>query len=72
MKHLVLLVKGPFCFVFKSVEDVAPKHAIGLAHVKPAGRDPSHGLLIVNLATNLGDVEHEMSFADETTAKAMS
>jgi hypothetical protein len=69
-KEYLVLIKGPFCFVFKSVEDLAPKYAISLAYMKPVVRDPSHGRSIVTLETTLGDLEYEMSFADETTAKA--
>jgi hypothetical protein len=69
-KDYFVLIKGPFCFVFKSVEDPSPKYAISLAFMKPVARAPSQGRSIVVLETNLGDVEYEMSFADETTAKA--
>jgi hypothetical protein len=65
-----VLIKGPFVFVFKTVEDPAPKYAISLAHMKPALRAPSHGRLIVTLETNFGDVEYEMGFVNETVAKA--
>jgi hypothetical protein len=70
LKEYILLIKGPFCFVFKSEEDLSPKYAISLAHMRPGARDPSRGRSIVTLETSLGDVEYEMSFADETTANA--
>lgn len=38
--------------------------------MKPVARAPSHGRSIVTLETTLGEIEYEMSFADETTAKA--
>jgi hypothetical protein len=34
LKERVLLIEGPFCFVFSKEDDPAPKYAISLAHMK--------------------------------------
>lgn len=64
----LLLVKGPFCFVFANESDKAPQYAISLAHMKCVKKAPKGGHFIVTLETNLGDVEYEMSFEKEDIA----
>jgi hypothetical protein len=67
-KNVVILIKGPFCFVYKGVSDAAPKYAISLSFMKSSVREPSHGRFPVTLETTLGDVEYELFFADKDTA----
>jgi hypothetical protein len=65
-----LLVKGPFCFVFASINAPSPKYAIGLhnmqATTKPGGLS---GRAFVVLEERLGDVDYEFSFQTEEMAK---
>lgn len=65
-KEKLLLIKGPFCFVFHNEDDLAPKYAISLAHMKAKNQAQS---LVVTLETNLGDTEYEISFVEEKSAK---
>jgi hypothetical protein len=64
----LLLVKGPFCFVFYNENDKAPKYAISLAHLKAAKRTPAQKRFCVSLQTNLGEVEYDMIFEREEIA----
>ena len=68
---MILLIKGPYLFVFGKETDPAPKYAITLAHMKvvvqhSASRDGQQHLTI---ETSLGDKEWEMSFEQENIAK---
>jgi hypothetical protein len=65
LKERLLLIKGPFCFVFNKEDDPAPKYAISLAHVKAKA---SQGTTVVTLETNLGDIEYEITFKEEKIA----
>eukprot|EP00529_Nitzschia_sp_RCC80_P032719 CAMPEP_0113492830 /NCGR_PEP_ID=MMETSP0014_2-20120614/28280_1 /TAXON_ID=2857 /ORGANISM="Nitzschia sp." /LENGTH=231 /DNA_ID=CAMNT_0000386677 /DNA_START=112 /DNA_END=807 /DNA_ORIENTATION=- /assembly_acc=CAM_ASM_000159 len=65
----IVLIKGPFCFVFNKESDPSPKYAIGAAHMKAVSRQESHGHYIVTIETNLGDVEYELKFDKENIAK---
>jgi hypothetical protein len=69
LKERLLLIKGPFVFVFSSEEDKAPKYAISLAHLKTNMRGLSGGFHVVTLETNLGDLEYEISFKQENIAE---
>ncbi len=68
-KEKFILVKGPFCFVFAEETAQAPKYAISLAHLKAAAREPINGHTVVTLETNLGDIEYEIGFMEEKSAK---
>jgi len=59
-----LLIKGPYCFVFKDENAPAPKYAISLAHMVP--RESSKGQ--VALETSLGDQEYIVTFDDGQVA----
>eukprot|EP00980_Cylindrotheca_fusiformis_P007058 scaffold1481_cov137-Cylindrotheca_fusiformis.AAC.12 len=63
-----ILVKGPFCFVFKNEDSPAPKYAFSFAHMTAHKQKPSHGIAVVFLQTALGDVEYEMRFSDDLEA----
>jgi hypothetical protein len=63
-KEKLLLIKGPFCFVFNKEDDLAPKYAISLAHMKAKKQ-----ATVVTLETNLGDSEYEIIFLGEKHAK---
>jgi hypothetical protein len=71
-KERLILIKGPFCFVFKNEDAAAPKYAISLAYLKALKRKPSHGVTVVTLETELGDVEYEIRFSEEDPAKAFA
>lgn len=67
----LILIKGPFCFVFEHEKDLAPKYAISLAHLKAKKQEQSHSLGpgLTTLETSLGDVEYEINFQGEEEAK---
>mmetsp|Transcript_100852 Transcript_100852/g.151119 ORF Transcript_100852/g.151119 Transcript_100852/m.151119 type:complete len:230 (+) Transcript_100852:45-734(+) len=65
----LLLIKGPFVFVFKSEEDKAPQYAISLAHMTASSKGGSQGSYVVTLGSNLGDVDYVLNFKDEKIAK---
>lgn len=68
-KQRLILIKGPFIFVYANESDKAPKYAISLAHMKAKSQGPSGGMHVVTLETNLGDVEYELSFKIQGIAK---
>jgi hypothetical protein len=72
MLWLLEELEGPFCFVFKNEDAAAPKYAISLAYLKALKRKPSHGVTVVTLETELGDVEYEIRFSEEDPAKAFA
>lgn len=59
---MLVLIKGPFLFVFKNESSQAPKYAVGLAHMKAHRREEVMGHTTVDLETNLGDIEYEITF----------
>jgi uncharacterized membrane protein YkoI len=61
----IILVKGPFCFVFSTNKTSSPIYAISLSHMKAVVDDST----TVTLETNLGDIEYEVTFEDAETAK---
>ncbi|EEC48842.1 predicted protein [Phaeodactylum tricornutum CCAP 1055/1] len=66
----LMLIKGPFCFVFESVKAESPEYAIGLQNMRPEIQPPSsQGRTCVSMNTNLGDTEYEVSFESENTAR---
>jgi hypothetical protein len=71
-KESLILIKGPFCFVFKNEDAAAPKYAISFAYLKALKRKPSHGVTVVTLESELGDVEYEVRFSEEDPAKAFA
>jgi hypothetical protein len=65
--EVLVLIKGPFLFVFKNQTSQSPKYAVPLAHlhatVKGEGHVlATHGYTSVNLETALGDVEYVVMF----------
>lgn len=68
-KEKLVLVKGPFAFVFTNEFDDAPKYAMALANLKPVSKGSHGSSYLVTLETNLGDVEYEFSFEKEALAK---
>jgi hypothetical protein len=68
-KEQLLLIKGPFIFVFGHESDKAPKYAISLAMMKAKSQKGTGGNYLVSLETTLGDVEYEISFKTEAIAK---
>lgn len=68
-KQQLLLIKGPFVFVFAHESDKAPKYAISLATLKAKSQGGSGSAHLVTLETTLGDVEYEISFKAENIAK---
>jgi hypothetical protein len=65
----IILIKGPYCFVFGKETDQAPKYAISLAHLKAKLQSPSHGMFCVTIETTLGDVDWELGFSQKQTAQ---
>lgn len=65
--EVLVLIKGPFLFVFKNETSQSPKYAVPLAHLKATVKEEGHGLSThgytsVNLETALGDVEYVVTF----------
>lgn len=56
------MIKGPYIFVYKDESSQAPKYAISLCHMKAHRREEVHGHTTVDLETNLGDIEYEITF----------
>lgn len=65
------MIKGPFCFVFKTETSASPIYAISLSHMKAKQNAPNstRGDHSVVLETTLGDVEYEFVFATADTAE---
>lgn len=72
MKERYILVKGQFCFVFKTENAAGPRYAFSFAFVTAHQRKSYHGLSVVSLETALGDVEYEIGFSDEDSAFAFA
>ncbi|CAB9515883.1 expressed unknown protein [Seminavis robusta] len=60
----LVLLKGPFCFVFKNAGASAPLYAISLVDMKTDRKGQ-----VALLQTNLGDTDYELTFSDEADAK---
>jgi hypothetical protein len=66
----IVLIKGPYCFVFNNERDPSPKYAVGAAHMKPVLHPKeSQGRYVVTIETHLGDIEYELKFDKENIAK---
>jgi hypothetical protein len=61
------LIKGPFCFVFASKNDAAPKYAVRLQSMQAQLKSPASPVVV--LQTKLGDIEYEFAFNDTKAAK---
>jgi hypothetical protein len=68
-KEEILLIKGPYLFVFAKERDPAPKYAIELAHTKTVMQQSSGGVQHMTIETSLGDVEWELTFQKQNIAK---
>ncbi len=68
-KERLVLIKGPFVFVFSSESDMAPKYAINLAHLQAKSHGSSGGSYLATLETSLGDVEYTILFKEDSIAK---
>mmetsp|Transcript_17807 Transcript_17807/g.29444 ORF Transcript_17807/g.29444 Transcript_17807/m.29444 type:complete len:236 (-) Transcript_17807:1126-1833(-) len=66
---VIILIKGPFCFIFKNEAASTPRYAINLAHMKAKTQSAPSGRHPVALETNLGDIEYEVYLKDEETAE---
>lgn len=62
-----ILLKGPFCFVFKTELSSSPLYAINLVDMRTERKGA-----IALLQTTLGDTAYEFKFEDEDTAKNFS
>lgn len=69
-KEQLLLIKGPFIFVFDSEKDKAPKYAINLVHLSARYNGTFGGDHVVLLETSLRDVEYEFNFEKKEIAKS--
>ena len=68
MKERLILIKGPFIFVYNSENEKAPKYAVSLAHLNAVSKGTHGGSNMVTLETTLGDVEYEVSFKEKNIA----
>jgi hypothetical protein len=64
----LILVKGPFCFVFVNENAPSPKYAIALKDIRARVKHPSSSGHVL-LETIMGDVEYELTFATEEIAQ---
>ncbi|KAL3918052.1 MAG: hypothetical protein SGILL_004428 [Bacillariaceae sp.] len=72
-KEKILLIKGPYLFVFVKETDTAPKYAIELAHMKTKmQQQSSEKQQNMTIETSLGDVEWELTFEQKNIAKQFS
>ena len=69
---VIILIKGPFCFVYSDDKAPAPKFAISLSNLKASVQESSHGNFPVSLQTLLGDVEYQIFFAEKEMADLFS
>jgi hypothetical protein len=67
-KEKILLIKGPYLFVFAKESDTAPKYAIELAHMKAVMKQSSSGVQHMTIETSLGDVEWNLTFQQKGIA----
>jgi hypothetical protein len=65
----IVLIKGPYCFVFNKESDTSPKYAIALAHMKAVTQPSSRGQFPVSIETSMGDPEWDLIFQQENIAK---
>jgi hypothetical protein len=68
-KEKILLIKGPYLFVFTNESDTAPTYAIELAHMKTVMQQSSEKQQSMTIETSLGDVEWELTFEHGSIAK---
>ena len=59
----LILLKGPFCFVFKNAASSSPLYAVNLVDLKSERKG-----IIALLQSGLGDTQYELRFADEDQA----
>jgi hypothetical protein len=69
---MLVLIKGPFCFVFPDESSEAPKYAISLAYMTPKARPAKMGKLAVALESSLGDVEFVFLFSTTSSERKSS
>lgn len=65
---VIILIKGPFVFVYGSETSSSPKYAVSLKGLKAQKKGQEHGRHPVMLETTLGDPQYEFSFADDEAA----
>jgi hypothetical protein len=68
-KEKILLIKGPYLFVFAKESDPAPKYAVELAHMKAVMKPSSGSVQHMTIETSLGDVEWDLTFQQQGIAK---
>jgi hypothetical protein len=64
----LILVKGPFCFVFVNGNAPSPKYAIALTEIRAQVKHPASSGRVL-LESPLGDVEYELAFATKEIAE---
>ena len=67
-KERLVLIKGPFLFVYLKETDKAPKYAVSLVYMKPILQKSAGKTYEVWLETAMGDVEYELCFAQKNIA----
>lgn len=65
---LVILIKGPFLFVYASETSSSPKYAISLKSLQAKKKSAEHGRHPVIIETSLGDPQYELSFTEADVA----
>lgn len=62
-EQVLLLMKGPFCFIFKNEKAPSPKYAISLTGLDAKVKESTKEKVSVALETNLGDEEYLLTFS---------
>ncbi|GKY92461.1 hypothetical protein MPSEU_000216500 [Mayamaea pseudoterrestris] len=65
---VLVLVKGPFVFVFASNDSSSPQYAISLSQLQAKANDAAQSRHPVSLETSLGDVQYIVSFEEADIA----
>ena len=66
-KNRLLIIKGPFCFVYSGEQALAPKYALGLYQMNA---DVNASTVLIK--THLGDVHYEVNFDSKEDANIFS
>lgn len=61
------MLKGPFCFVYKTGDSAAPLYAINLVDLKAESKGTT-----TLLQTQFGDTDYEFRFDNKETAKTFA
>jgi hypothetical protein len=67
-KERILLIKGPFCFVFNIDDTTSPKYAVGLHNIQPVIKDSSRTTVVLETVLGVDTTNFEIHLKDSETA----